>query len=160
MKYAKIIRFDKSDLNIFPQIAEEGELAVVGSFSFFNLNEENLNGKIKQAFSNAFMGIPSFGYSTFITITEVKEDEIEQLKHCLSDCFVKKYGAPSNEHALKAADDEINLMIDLCRAHDKGSLMSISRELTKDGIKENFRHLPKAESCAEQNIWTFEEENQ
>ena len=80
MKYAKIIRFDKSDLNIFPQIAEEGELAVVGSFSFFNLNEENLNGKIKQAFSNAFMGIPSFGYSTFITITEVKEDEIEQLK--------------------------------------------------------------------------------
>ena len=50
-------------------------------------------------------------------------------------------------------------MLDLCSSHDKGSLISISREITKDGIKENFRNLPKAKSCAEQNIWTFEEED-
>tara|TARA_B100001175_G_C19476630_1_gene624699 strand:- start:338 stop:820 length:483 start_codon:yes stop_codon:yes gene_type:complete len=159
MKYAKIIRFDKSDLNIFPLIAEEGELAIVGTFSFFNLNEENLKGKMKQAFSNGFLGIPSFGYSTFITLTEVKEEDLKKLKSCLSDCFLKKYGAPSLEHAKKAADEEVNLMLDLCSSHDKGSLISISREMSKEGIKENFRHLPKAESCAEQNIWTFEEEN-
>ena len=59
MKFAKTIRFDKSDLNIFPTIAEEGELAVVGTFSFFNLDEENLKGKMKQAFSNGFLGIPA-----------------------------------------------------------------------------------------------------
>ena len=159
MKFAKTIRFDKSDLNIFPTIAEEGELAVVGTFSFFNFGEENLKGKMKQAFSNGFLGIPSFGYSTLISLTQVEEEDLKSLKNTLSDCFLKNYGAPSFEHAYKAADDEVNLMLDLCSSHDKGSLISISREITKDGIKENFRNLPKAESCAEQNIWTFEEEN-
>ena len=158
MRYAKIIRFDKSDLNIFPLIAEEGELAIVGTFSFFNLNVENMKGKMKQAFSNGFLGVPSFGYSTFITLTEVSEEELKKLKVCLSDFFLKNYGAPSLEHANKAADDEVNLMLDLCSSHDRGSLMSIYREITKDGIKENFSHLPKADSCAEQSIWTFEEE--
>ena len=159
MKYAKTIRFDKSDLNIFPSIAKEGELAVVGTFSFFHLDEENLKGKMKQAFSNGFLGLPSLGYSTFISLAEVEEEDLKILKNTLSDCFLKKYGAPSFEHAFKAADDEVNLMLDLCCSHDKGSLIGISREMTKEGIKENFRHLPKAESCAEQNIWTFEEEN-
>ena len=158
MKYAKTIRFDKSDLNIFPSIAKEGELAVVGTFSFFHLDEENLKGKMKQAFSNGFLGLPSLGYSTFISLAEVEEEDLKILKNTLSDCFLKKYGAPSFEHAFKAADDEVNLMLHLCCSHDKGSLIGISREMTKEGIKENFRHLPKAESCAEQNIWTFEEE--
>ncbi len=159
MKYAKTIRFDKSDLNIFPVIAEEGELAVVGTFSFFNLDEENLKGKMKQAFSNGFLGIPSFGYSTFVSLTQVDEEDLRNLKNSLSNCFLKKYNAPSFEHANKAADDEVNLMLDLCSSYDKGSLISISREITNEGIKENFRHLPKAESCAEQNIWTFEDES-
>ena len=159
MKFAKTIRFDKSDLNIFSLAAEEGELAVIGTFSFFNLDEEKLKGKMKQAFSNGFLGIPSFGYSTFISLTEVDEEDLKSLKNTLSNCFLKKYGAPSLEHANKAADDEVNIMLDLCSSHDKGSLISISREITRDGIKENFRNLPKAESCAEQNIWTFEEEN-
>ena len=142
MKFAKTIRFDKSDLNIFPTIAEEGELAVVGTFSFFNFGEENLKGKMKQAFSNGFLGIPSFGYSTLISLTQVEEEDLKSLKNTLSDCFLKNYGAPSFEHAYKAADDEVNLMLDLCSSHDKGSLISISREITKDGIKENFRNLP------------------
>ena len=159
MKFAKTIRFDKSDLNIFPVVADEGELAIVGTFSFFNLDEENLKGQMKQAFSNGFLGVPSYGYSTFISLTDVEEQDLKKLKDNLSDSFVKKYNAPSLEHAYKAADDEVNLMLDLCSSHDQGSLISISREMTSDGIKENFRHLPKAESCAEQNIWTFEEEN-
>ena len=37
MKFARTIRFDKSDLNIFPLASEEGELAVVGTFSFYNI---------------------------------------------------------------------------------------------------------------------------
>ncbi len=159
MKYAKTIRFDKSDLNIFPSVAMEGELAVVGTFSFFDLNAETLKGKRKQAFSNAFLGIPSFGYSTLISLAEVEEIDLRDLKLKLSKHFFKNYKAPSFEHANKAADDEINLMLDLCRKHDKGSLISVSREMTSEGIKENFRHLPKADSCAEQKIWTFVDED-
>ena len=51
-------------------------------------------------------------------------------------------------------------MLELCKDHDKGSLLSISREWTKEGIKEKYRNLPKAESCAEQKIWTVVEEDQ
>ena len=43
MKFAKTIRFDKSDLNIFPLASEEGELAVVGTFNFYNLKQQDLN---------------------------------------------------------------------------------------------------------------------
>ena len=34
--------------------------------NFDIVDEKNLKGKMKQAFSNGFLGIPSFGYSTFI----------------------------------------------------------------------------------------------
>ena len=33
MKFARTIRFDKSDLNIFPLAAEEGELAFRNNFN-------------------------------------------------------------------------------------------------------------------------------
>ena len=46
MKFARTIRFDKSDLNIFPVAAEEGELALVGTFSFNNIQNEDLKGKV------------------------------------------------------------------------------------------------------------------
>ena len=34
MKLARTIRFDPSDLNVFPVAAEEGEWALVGTFCF------------------------------------------------------------------------------------------------------------------------------
>ena len=49
-------------------------------------------------------------------------------------------------------------MIDLCKTHELGSLLSVSREWSDEGIKERFRNLPKADSCAEQKIWTFVED--
>ena len=33
------------------------------------------------------------------------------------------------------------------------------REWSEEGIKERFRTLPKAESCAEQKIWTVVDED-
>ena len=52
MKFAKVIRFDKSDLNIFPLIAEEGELALVGTFTFNNLVKDDLKGKITVSYTH------------------------------------------------------------------------------------------------------------
>ena len=48
MKFVKTIRFDKSDLNIFPTIAQEGELASCWDILFFNLKEGILKGKMKR----------------------------------------------------------------------------------------------------------------
>ena len=159
MKFAKTIRFDKSDLNIFPLASEEGELAVVGTFNFYNLKQQDFNGKIKQAFSNGFMGCNTFGYSTFVSLVNISKEELQQLKTNLGKFLIDNFGAPSQEMAEEAANEEINFMLDLCKNHEIGSLLSLSRTWEIDGIKEKFRNLPKADSCAEQKIWTFVDEN-
>ena len=159
MKFARTIRFDKSDLNIFPLASEEGELAVVGTFSFYNLKPEDLKGKVKQAFSNGFLGCSTFGYSTLVSLVNISEEEIKKLQYKLGNFLIDNYGAPSKEVAEKAASEEINFMIDLCKDHELGSLLSLSRDWSEEGIKEKFRNLPKADSCVEQKIWTVVEED-
>ena len=159
MKFARTIRFDKSDLNIFPLASEEGELAVVGTFSFYNIKPEDLKGKVKQAFSNGFLGCSTFGFSTLVSLVSINENEINKLQINLGQHFIDNYGAPSKEVAEKAASEEINFMLDLCKEHELGSLLSLSREFSEEGIKEKFRNLPKADSCAEQKIWTVVEED-
>ena len=159
MKFAKTIRFDKSDLNIFPLASEEGELAIVGTFNFYNLKQDDLKGKVKQAFSNGFMGCTTFGYSTLVSLVNIKEKELQQLKTNLGKFLIDNFGAPSQEMAEEAANEEINFMLDLCKNHEIGSLLSLSRTWEIDGIKEKFRNLPKADSCAEQKIWTFVDES-
>jgi hypothetical protein len=159
MKFARTIRFDKSDLNIFPLASEEGELAVVGTFSFYNIKPEDLKGKVKQAFSNGFMGCSTFGYSTLVSLVNISEEELKILKNKLGQCLIDNYGAPSKDVAEKAASEEINFMLDLCKEHELGSLLSLSRDWSEEGIKEKFRNLPKADSCAEQKIWTVVEED-
>ena len=141
MKFAKTIRFDKSDLNIFPLASEEGELAIVGTFNFYNLKQDDLKGKVKQAFSNGFMGCTTFGYSTLVSLVNIKEKELQQLKTNLGKYLIDNFGAPSQEMAEEAANEEINFMLDLCKNHEIGSLLSLSRTWQTDGIKEKFRNL-------------------
>ena len=159
MKFAKTIRFDKSDLNIFPLASEEGELAIVGTFNFYNLKQDDLKGKVKQAFSNGFMGCTTFGYSTLVSLVNIKEKELQQLKTNLGKFLIDNFGAPSQEMAEKAATEEINFMLDLCKNHEIGSLIILTRTWEDEGIKEKFRNLPKADSCSEQKIWAFVDEN-
>ena len=40
MKLARTIRFDPSDLNVFPLAADEGEWALVGTFCFASLSAD------------------------------------------------------------------------------------------------------------------------
>ena len=114
MKFARTIRFDKSDLNIFPLASEEGELAVVGTFSFYNIKPEDLKGKVKQAFSNGFMGCSTFGYSTLVSLVNISEEELKTLQNKLGQYLIDNYGAPSKDVAEKAASEEINFMLELC----------------------------------------------
>lgn len=155
MKLARTIRFDPSDLNIFPLAADEGEWALTGTFTFHHLSPEQIKGKVRQAFANGFLGIESFGYSTFVTVSSAGQDEIDTIRNTLINRFMRDFGAPSVEAAGSAADEEINFMAELCQSHQKGTLLTVQREMSSDGIHEQFRHLAKADSCAEQKIWTI-----
>ena len=150
MKFARTIRFDKSDLNIFPLASEEGELAVVGTFNFYNLEPEDLNGKVKQAFSNGWFGLETSGRVTFVAVAKVTSQEVSHLKELLADHFVTYYGAPSKELAIPVASDELQAMADLCDEHDDNTLLVVSRELTEAGVKETFRIIDPEEAGLDQ----------
>lgn len=158
MKLARTLRFDASDLNVFPKTAAEGEWAVVGSFVFAGRQPQEVTGKDKQAFANGFVGLPSFGFSTFVSISSADEQIVSQLTEQLAGFFTDEMGAPSQEVARKAATEELGFMAELCAEYEVGSLLALRREWTEDGFKEAFSHIEKAESCAEQQIWTIIED--
>ena len=107
MKLARTIRFDPSDLNIFPTAADEGEWAVVGTFCFAAMSPADLTGKVKQAFSNGFLGCQSFGFSTLVTVVTARPADVEMVTDHLATHLVDKFGAPSKVAAKDAISDEI-----------------------------------------------------
>jgi hypothetical protein len=155
MKLAKTIRFDPSDLNVFPLAADEGEWALVGTFCFASIGEADIKGKVKQAFSNGFLGLDSMGFSTLVSIVTVKPDDLGKIEGRLCSIFMNEFGAPDEAAAMAAVTEEIKFMADLCAEHKTGTLLAIQRSLGDDGISESFRSLAKPESCAEQKIWTM-----
>ena len=160
MKLARTIRFDPSDLNVFPAAAEEGEWALVGTFCFADIAPEALTGKVRQAFSNGFLGTASFGFSTLVIIVNASEEDVARLTEAVAAAFVARLGAPSLEVARAAAAEEIAFMADLCAQHKSGTLLTIQRQIGDEGITESFRSLSKADSCAEQKIWTVIEDEE
>jgi hypothetical protein len=160
VKLARTIRFDPSDLNVFPAAAEEGEWALVGTFCFADIAPDALSGKVKQAFSNGFLGTGSFGFSTLVSIVNASADDVARLTDEVTTAFVERLGAPDLEVARAAAAEEIAFMAELCAQHKTGTLLTIQRQLGDDGITESFRSLSKADSCAEQKIWTVVEDDE
>ena len=155
MKLAKTIRFDPSDLNIFPLAADEGEWALVGTFCFAAIGEADIKGKVKQAFSNGFLGLDSMGFSTLVSIVTVKPDDLGKIENRLCSIFMNEFGAPDEATAMAAVTEEIKFMADLCAEHKTGTLLAIERSIGDEGIRESFRSLAKPGSCAEQKIWTM-----
>jgi len=125
VKLARTIRFDRSDLNVFPAAAEEGEWALVGTFCFADLAPEALTGKIKQAFSNGFLGTTSFGFSTLVNVVSASEDDLASLTEQVASQFVDRLGAPDMDVAREAAAGEISFMAELCAQHKTGTLLAI-----------------------------------
>ena len=150
MKLARTIHFDESDQQVFARPAATGEWAVSGGFEFSNWTDADLTGKARQAFSNGWMGVGSFGRATFVAVIDVQESEIVEATQALADHMLEVYGAPSPEVAYVAAAHEIEFMQELCEDQDPNTLLAISRELTEAGVKEQFRAIKPQETELEQ----------
>lgn len=147
MNLARAIHFDESDTLVFHSPARTGEWAISGGFEFSNWGEGDLAGKARQAFSNGWLGLETFGRVTFVAVTKVEDAEYEALAAHLAQHFVDIYGAPSIEAALPVARDELAHMVELCDDHDPNTLLTVMRELTDSGVSEAFRVIeaPDAE---------------
>ena len=89
MRLARTIRFDESDDNVFEATAAPDEWAVSGAFAFSNWTEADLVGKKRQAFANGWLGLESFGRSTFVAVAQITEAEYAGAVDRLARHFVE-----------------------------------------------------------------------
>jgi hypothetical protein len=147
MQFARVIRLDESDMNVFEIAAETGEWAISGAFEFSDWDQDRLKGKPRQAFANGWLGLSSFGRSTFIAVSPITAPEYEALATTLAQHFVTRYGAPSVEAALPIAQEELSQMRDMCEDQEANTMLVVERSLEDVGVREKFRVIaPKAAS--------------
>lgn len=139
MRLPRTIRFDASDENVFRVAAEPGEVAVSGAFAFSNLAETDLSGKLRQEFANGWLGLDSFGRSTFVAVAQVTQAEADAAAMRLAAHFVADWGAPSLDAALPVAREEIAYAAELCAGHRVNTLLVVERALETAGVREAFR---------------------
>jgi len=153
MKFLRVIRFDESDLNIFDPPAVVDEWAISGGFAFADLAEEALVGKTRQAFANGFLGLPSFGWSTFAVTAEISERSRDELIELLAVRFVEVYGAPDMIAARAAADGEIGFVAELCAEKPINTVFTVRRVLKDGEIREEFREISPPSERPHARVW-------
>ncbi len=149
MNLARAIHFDESDTKVFHTPARTGEWAISGGFEFSNWGEGDLTGKARQAFSNGWLGLETFGRVTFVAVTKIEQIEFNALAQHLAQHFVDIYGAPSVEDAMPVALDELGHMVELCEGHDPNTLLTVARELGEAGVAEAYRVIESPDAGIE-----------
>ncbi|MEM9278790.1 MAG: DUF6505 family protein [Pseudomonadota bacterium] len=158
MKFLKTIRFDPSDMHVFEHAAEQDEWAIPGSFWFSAIEEPELNGKLKQAFSNGFLSLKSFGFSTFTSVAEISQREVDVITGNLAEKFVSGFGAPSIEEALIAANQELEFVIEMCAEVPVNSIFAIRREFDEAGeLKERLSLVQAPSEPVHTRVWEIVE---
>lgn len=149
-KLARTIHFDQSDTLVFSRPAASGEWAIPGGFEFSNFSQGDLVGKSRQAFANGWLGMDSFGRATLVAVAQAEDAEIAAVTDALAGHFRAVYGAPSLEAATQTAAAEIAFMTELCADHAPNTLLSVTRELTAAGVKEQFSAIRSADAVLDQ----------
>ncbi len=159
MKLLKTIRFDPSDDKVFGQAAGPNEWAIPGGFSFAGLAEAEIAGKQKQAFSNGFLSLESFGFSTFVSVAEIEEPQIAHLTDGVAKLFVEQFGAPTLEQARSAADSEIHFVLEMCADVAINSIFTLRRFFDEAGeIREEFRIIDAPGARPHARVWEVVED--
>ncbi len=158
MKLAKTIQLDVSDTHVFEHPAEVGEWAITGTFAFVDSDPADWSGKQQLAFRAGWLGIGSFGNSTFVQVAELSTHEYEQALRTLAAYLAENYNAPGQEAATRAARQEIDDMIAMCD-HPPGTLLTIERAISEQKITEKTRVLTAFDEPAHAKIWTLVEDD-
>ncbi len=158
MKFLRVIRFDHSDDNVYDRPAQTDEWAVSGGFEFADIEREQLVGKTRQAFANGFLGVPSFGRSTFCMVADMTDAEHDALANQLARHFVDQYGAPEHGAALGAAEDELAFVCELCAAKPVNTVFTVRRVLEDGQLREEFREITPPGEPRHTRIWDVVED--
>lgn len=150
MKLARAIHFDESDTRVYHSPARTGEWCISGGFEFSNWSEADLAGKQRQAFSNGWLGLETFGRVTFVAVTQIEQAELERLTDALAQHFMEIYGAPDLASARPVAQEEIAQMAEMCEDHAPNTLLTVARELSDAGVRETYRSIEAQDAGLDQ----------
>ncbi|WP_135501212.1 DUF6505 family protein [Roseovarius aestuariivivens] len=150
MKLARAIHFDESDMRVYHSPARTGEWCISGGFEFSNWAESDLEGKQRQAFSNGWLGLETFGRVTFVAVTQIEPGEMDRLTDALAQHFVDIYGAPDAATARPVAAEELGQMAEMCEDHAPNTLLTVARELSEAGVRETYRVIEAQDAGLEQ----------
>jgi hypothetical protein len=140
MKLLRTIRLDASDTFVFEKAAEPGEWAVSGAFAFWNRDPASLEGKARSAFRSGFLGVSSLGWSTLVQIVAANDEDRRDVVDTLARQLVARFGAPTIEEALVAAEEEVAFAETLC-SQPQDTLVAVHRTFEDGAVKESFRTL-------------------
>ncbi|GBD43612.1 hypothetical protein HRbin40_01088 [bacterium HR40] len=144
LRLLRTLRFDATDELVFEHAAAPDEWAVPGGFAFANDTPETLIGKRLQAFRHGFLGLDSFGWSTFVAVAAVSPEILDELTVRLARHFVDRYGAPDLAAALPVARHELDFARSLAEPHPTNTVLAVERELVDEGVRERFRVVKPA----------------
>ena len=156
MKLLRTIRFDASDRHVFANAAEPGEWAVSGVSLFADVAPGSIEGKLRQAFANGFLGAASLGHSTFVTVATADDGVDAVVIDALARQFVERLGAPDLASARTVAEAEVHEALELCRDLPPGTVLAVSRDFDAHGtLRETFRRIPQPAGLAHDvAMWT------
>ncbi len=160
MRFLRAVRFDASDDHVYSNSAMPDEIAISGAFEFSDVAEDALTGKTGQAFANGFLGVGSFGRTTFAVVSDVTDGEFARMIDNLSQHFIDVYGAPDAQAAENAAHEEAAFVEGLCKDNLLNTIFSVSRTLDKDGIHEEFRVITPPSNGIHTRIWSVAEDDE
>ncbi len=158
MKFLRTIRFDDSDARVFDMAAPGDEWAISGAFEFADLEDAALRGRTRQAFANGFLGLPSFGRSTFAAVADMDEGTHDELIGVLSRHLEDAYGAPDAHAAREAARAELAFVADLCGARPLNTVFTVRRVLEQGAIREEFREISPPGERPHAKIWEIQDD--
>lgn len=152
MKFARTIQMDASDQNVFDLAARPEEWALAGTFEFVGADPAAWSNKQQLAFKSGWLGLASFGRSTFVQVAVMPDNQFEDVVRTLAGHLFERYGAPDMLAAMDAARLECDDMVQLCD-HPAGTLLAIERDFVDDGIAEKVRVIPATGDGQHARIW-------
>jgi hypothetical protein len=154
MKLLRTIRLDASDTFVFEPPAEPGEWAVSGAFVFWGGDPTALEGKARTAFRSGFLGVGSLGRSTLVQIVEASKAERMSVIDMLAKQLVAKFGAPTIEDAVAAAEEEVAFAESLC-TQPRDTLIAVHRTYEDGNVREMFRTLRPRDGAKPARAFSF-----
>lgn len=139
MKFLKAVRLGGPDAALFlPEgMLDEGEWAVSGGFAMCDLAAGD-HRRPQCRCDVSFIGLARPKRCTIAEVVEIDETTYRSHVDTLARHLIEEWGAPTEERARRAAEDEVAYTAELCEDFGPEVWITVKRSVEGRGIKEQY----------------------